>query len=95
MLLLGLLVFGLFCGWVAQMILGQGSRPDLRALIAGIAGSFVGGLIGSLIAGDGLRLKLSGFLGSICGAVIVLAIWIAIDKRSAGSSSENAASKSS
>jgi uncharacterized membrane protein YeaQ/YmgE (transglycosylase-associated protein family) len=83
MLLLALLVFGMFCGWVAQLILGQGSRPDMRSLVAGVVGSFVGGLLVSLLAGDGIRLKTSGFIGSIVGAIIVLLIWTAIDKRRA------------
>ena len=64
-------------GALAQLLLGQkGSRIDWRmALIAGLVGSFVGGLIVSLIAGDGLSLRPSGIIGSIVGAVIVSAIW--------------------
>lgn len=45
------------------------------ALGAGIAGSFVGGLLSSLLAGDGLALKPSGIIGSLVGAVIVTAAW--------------------
>lgn len=81
MLILGLLVFGMFIGWLAQLVLGMGSRPDARTLVAGVVGSFVGGLIGSLLAGDGLALRPSGFIGSFVGAVIVLAIWRALDDR--------------
>src|SRR4051794_17783618 len=44
------------------------------AIIAGIAGSFLGGLLASLIAGDGLKLRPSGFIGSIAGAVITPAL---------------------
>ena len=83
MLLLALLAFGVFCGWVAQLLLGQGGRPDARSLVAGVVGSFVGGLLISLLAGDGIKLKTSGFIGSIVGAIIVLLIWTAIDKRRA------------
>ncbi len=75
MLLLGILAFGFLCGWLAQIILGLGSKPDGRTLAAGLIGSFVGGLIGSLLAGDGLALRASGLIGSIVGAIIVLAIW--------------------
>ena len=32
-------------------------------------------LLASLIAGDGLKLRPSGFIGSILGAVIITAIW--------------------
>ena len=49
------------------------------ALVAGFAGSFVGAMLFSLIAGDGLKLRLSGVLGSITGAVIVTAIWQGMD----------------
>ncbi|MDD9368798.1 MAG: GlsB/YeaQ/YmgE family stress response membrane protein [Acidimicrobiales bacterium] len=75
MLLLGLLVFGLVVGWIAQMLLGLGSRPDGRTLVAGLVGSFVGGLLASLVAGDGLALRPSGLIGSLVGAVIVLLVW--------------------
>jgi uncharacterized membrane protein YeaQ/YmgE (transglycosylase-associated protein family) len=82
-LILALLVFGLFIGWLAQLALGMGSQPDGRTLIAGLVGSFVGGLLASLIAGDGLELRPSGFIGSFVGAVIVLAIWRGMANRSA------------
>jgi uncharacterized membrane protein YeaQ/YmgE (transglycosylase-associated protein family) len=78
-LLLGLLVLGLFAGWVAQLLVGGGRQIDwVQSLVAGLVGSFVGGLIVSIIAGDGIRLRPSGIIGSIIGAVIVLAIWNAI-----------------
>ena len=77
MLILGILVFGMGAGALAQLLLGRkGSRIDWQmALIAGLVGSFVGGLIVSLLAGDGLSLRPSGIIGSILGAVIVSAIW--------------------
>lgn len=81
MLLLAILVFGLFVGWLAQLVLGMGTRPDAQSLIAGIVGSFVGGLLISLIAGDGLELRPSGLIGSFVGAVIVLVIWRAVAAR--------------
>ena len=84
MLLLGLLVFGLFIGWIAQLIVGGRDRVDwVQALVAGVVGSFVGGLIISLIAGDGLSLRPSGIIGSIGGAVIVLLIWNGIRRSGA------------
>ncbi|MCB1038552.1 MAG: GlsB/YeaQ/YmgE family stress response membrane protein [Acidimicrobiales bacterium] len=75
MILLGILVFGLGLGWLANVILGNGSHPQDWGplLIAGFAGSFVGGLLISLIAGDGFSLRPSGIIGSIVGAVVVLA----------------------
>ena len=81
MLILGIIVFGLFIGWLAQLALGMGSKPDGQTLVAGLAGSFVGGLLASLIAGDGLDLKPSGFIGSFLGAVIILAVWRGVANR--------------
>ncbi len=83
MILLGILVFGLGIGWLANVILGNGSHPQDWGplLIAGFAGSFVGGLLISLLAGDGFSLRPSGILGSIAGAVIVLGVWQAVQAR--------------
>ena len=81
MLILGIIVFGMFVGWLAQLVLGMGSKPDGRTLVAGLAGSFVGGLLASLIAGDGLDLAPSGLIGSIVGAMIVLAVWRGVADR--------------
>jgi uncharacterized membrane protein YeaQ/YmgE (transglycosylase-associated protein family) len=43
--------------------------------VAGIVGSFLGGLIISLLSGDGLALRPSGILGSLAGAIIVTLAW--------------------
>jgi uncharacterized membrane protein YeaQ/YmgE (transglycosylase-associated protein family) len=77
-LILGIIGFGLLVGWLAQLMLGRrGYEVEWgMALIAGLAGSFVGGLLASLIAGDGIDLRPSGIIGSIIGAVIVTAIWM-------------------
>ena len=84
MLILGILGFGMLVGAIAQLVLGtgRGGVDWAMALFAGLIGSFVGGLIASLIAGDGLDLRPSGFIGSIVGAVIVLAVWRAAANRS-------------
>jgi uncharacterized membrane protein YeaQ/YmgE (transglycosylase-associated protein family) len=76
-LILALLAIALAAGWVAQMIVGRdhGRTDWTQALIAGFLGSFVGGLLASLIAGDGLEFRPSGLIGSILGAVIVTAVW--------------------
>ena len=68
----------MIAGAVAQFLLGRaGSGIDwTMALVAGLSGSFVGGLVFSLVAGDGLALRPSGIVGSIIGAVIVTAAWV-------------------
>jgi uncharacterized membrane protein YeaQ/YmgE (transglycosylase-associated protein family) len=82
-LILGIIGFGMLVGALAQLILGRGGRGfDWgMALVAGLVGSFVGGLIASLIAGDGLAFRPSGIIGSIVGALIVTAIWRALAAR--------------
>ena len=81
MLILALLGFGMLIGWLAQLALGMGTRPNAQSLIAGLVGSFVGGLLASLLAGDGLSIQPSGLIGSFVGAIIVLLIWRAIENR--------------
>ena len=82
MLILAILAFGMIVGWLAQLVLGMGTRPNAQSLIAGLVGSFGGGLLASLTAGDGLSIQPSGLIGSFVGAVIVLLIWRAVDSRS-------------
>jgi len=74
-LILAILAFGLIVGWLAQLVLGMGTKMNGRTLAAGLIGSFVGGLGVSLLAGDGLALRPSGLIGSFVGAIVVLAIW--------------------
>ena len=82
MLILFLLVFGLLAGWLAQLVLGRRDpRNYAEDLVVGLAGSFVGGLIASLIAGDGLSLRPSGLIGSFVGALIVTAIVMKVRAR--------------
>jgi uncharacterized membrane protein YeaQ/YmgE (transglycosylase-associated protein family) len=85
MLILAIILFGMLIGAAAQLILGteRGGVDWAMAFTAGVAGSFVGGLLISLIAGDGLDLRPSGIIGSLAGAVIVTAVWRWMRNRSA------------
>ena len=74
MLILFIIVWGLLAGWLAQLLMGRRSNNYSEALVAGLAGSFVGGLIISLLSGDGLAFRPSGLIGSVLGAVILLAL---------------------
>lgn len=64
-------------GAAAQFILGRdgGSVDWTMAIVAGLLGSFLGGLIFSLLSGDGIDLRPSGIFGSIIGALIITAGW--------------------
>jgi uncharacterized membrane protein YeaQ/YmgE (transglycosylase-associated protein family) len=73
MLLLAILVIGLAAGWIADVVVNRRMRPPGwgRVLVYGLIGSFVGGLLISLLAGDGLELRPSGLIGSAVGAILV------------------------
>jgi len=77
MLIIGLILFGMLVGAAAQLVLGRsGKSVDwVLAFVAGLVGSFVGGLLSSLLRGDGIELRPSGIIGSLIGAVIVTAAW--------------------
>lgn len=87
MLILGIIVWGMAAGWIAQAILGRtgggpgGKNNWAEAIGAGLVGSFVGGAIGSMLGDEGFALKPSGLIGTVIGAIIVLAIWGAIRGR--------------
>ena len=81
MLILYIIVLGMLVGWLAQLLLGMGTRPNAQSLIAGIGGSFVGGLLASLLAGDGVALRPSGLIGSFVGAIIILLVWGAVSRQ--------------
>jgi uncharacterized membrane protein YeaQ/YmgE (transglycosylase-associated protein family) len=74
------LMIGLAIGWAAQFLLGR-RENWVEALIAATLGSLLGGLLASLLLGDGLELRISGPIGSFIGAVVVLLIWGAIRRR--------------
>ena len=74
MLILGIILFGVVAGWVARTLLGRSDLSWGRTILFGLIGSFVGGLLFSLLAGDGLALRPSGLIGSILGAIIVILV---------------------
>lgn len=77
MLIIAMILFGMLVGAGAQLILGKSaSGIDWpMAFVSGLVGSFLGGLLISLIAGDGIELRPSGIIGSLVGALIVTAAW--------------------
>ncbi len=77
MLILGIILFGMIVGAGAQLILGRkhGRIDWTLAILAGLVGSFIGGLLISLLSGNGLDLTYSGIIGSLVGALIVTAGW--------------------
>jgi uncharacterized membrane protein YeaQ/YmgE (transglycosylase-associated protein family) len=72
MLILGILGFGILVGFIAGFITGTESWA--KRIGYGLLGSFVGGTLASLIAGDGFALRPSGIIGSIVGAIILMLV---------------------
>jgi uncharacterized membrane protein YeaQ/YmgE (transglycosylase-associated protein family) len=87
MLILGLILFGMLVGAGAQLILGKSAKGiDWGlALVAGLVGSVIGGLLISFLSGDGLELRASGIIGSLVGALLVTAGWQWYRRRSKAS----------
>jgi uncharacterized membrane protein YeaQ/YmgE (transglycosylase-associated protein family) len=75
MSLLVFLVFGFIVGLIARALLpGTQKMGFVRTTLIGVAGSFIGGLIGNIIAGNALRLQSAGWIGSVIGAIVLMLI---------------------
>jgi uncharacterized membrane protein YeaQ/YmgE (transglycosylase-associated protein family) len=73
--LLIFLVFGFIVGLIARALLpGAQKMGIVRTTLIGIAGSFIGGLIGNIIAGNAMRVQSAGWIGSIIGAIVLMII---------------------
>ena len=72
--LLAFIIFGLVIGFIARALMpGRQSMGLVATALLGMAGSFVGGLIGSLIYGGQLfELHSAGLIGSVVGALLVM-----------------------
>ena len=67
-------VFGLIIGAIARLLM-PGPQPIgmLGTIAVGVVGSFLGGFVAYLLFG-GEPLQASGWIGSLIGAVVLLAI---------------------
>ena len=76
MSLLWFLLFGFLVGWIARAIVpGAQGMGAVRTTLLGAVGSFVGGLLGNVISGSPLdHVHSAGWIGSVLGAVILLAV---------------------
>ena len=77
MLIIAIILVGMLAGAAAQLIFRSRKRPIdwTAAIVVGLIGSFVGGLLVSLLAGDGIVLRPSGLIGSIIGAIVVAGVY--------------------
>jgi len=75
-LIIALVLIPLAAGYVANLIVGKNANfQPWELFVAGIIGSFVGGLILNLVLHGDLEIDISGLIGSIIGAIIVLGVW--------------------
>ena len=74
--LLFFLIFGFIVGLLARAIMpGRQHMGIVMTTVLGIVGSFIGGFLGSLFSANAVTdLHPAGLIGSIIGALVVLAI---------------------
>jgi uncharacterized membrane protein YeaQ/YmgE (transglycosylase-associated protein family) len=86
MIFIAIIIIGLVAGFLANLVVGKGRGfTQLELLLAGLAGSVVGGTLFSLLLGEGFELRLGGFIGSTVGAIIVLGLYGIVRGRSRAS----------
>ena len=72
--ILAFILFGLVIGLVARAVMpGRQSMGLVATSLLGMAGAFVGGLVGSVIYGGPiLAFHTAGVIGSVIGALVVM-----------------------
>ena len=78
--IVAMIVVGLIAGLLARAIMrGNDAMGWLSTILLGIVGSFVGGLLASVLLHDNTGstsdFRPTGIVGSVIGALIVLGIW--------------------
>jgi uncharacterized membrane protein YeaQ/YmgE (transglycosylase-associated protein family) len=81
--ILGWIVFGFIVGAIARFLM-PGSQPlgCLLTILLGIGGSFVGGYIGTMLAGRPMEMaEPSGWIGAILGSLLLLFVYGLVSRR--------------
>ena len=83
MAILGWIVFGFVIGVIARFIMpGRQSMGLIMTTLLGVAGSFLGGWLGTLVQGGPMDISQpSGWIGSIIGAFLLLFGYSMLQKR--------------
>lgn len=82
MIFIAIVIIGLVAGFLANRVVGQGrGYSQLELFLAGLAGSFVGGTLFSVLLGEGFELRPGGFIGATVGAIVILALYGPIRSR--------------
>lgn len=83
--LLVITLFGAIAGFLARLVVPGPDPMGFFATVAlGVAGSFLGGFLGSLLFEGELELRGSGLIGSIIGAVLLLLLVRLLNRRREG-----------
>ncbi|HZU20315.1 MAG TPA: GlsB/YeaQ/YmgE family stress response membrane protein [Gaiellaceae bacterium] len=85
--LLSFLLFGLVAGLVARALTpGRQALGCLMTIVVGIAGAFLGGLIGDVVLGHRIRFgwHLGPFVLAVVGSVVLLLLLEALSARARG-----------
>ncbi|HYO53935.1 GlsB/YeaQ/YmgE family stress response membrane protein [Archangium sp.] len=72
--LCGWIILGFVAGLIARAIMpGRQAMGFIATTLLGIAGSFMGGFLASVLLGGSWRLlQPTGFIGSVIGAIVLL-----------------------
>ena len=84
MLIVGWIVFGGIVGLIARALLpGRQSMGWVATIGLGVLGSFVGGMIANFFFGGGrfFVIQTTGWIGSVVGAIVALAILSLVTRR--------------
>jgi uncharacterized membrane protein YeaQ/YmgE (transglycosylase-associated protein family) len=74
--LCGWIILGFVAGLIARAVMpGRQAMGIIATTLLGVAGSFMGGFLASVLLGGSWRvLHPSGFIGSIIGAIVLLVL---------------------
>jgi uncharacterized membrane protein YeaQ/YmgE (transglycosylase-associated protein family) len=85
MAIVGWIIFGFIVGAIARFLM-PGDQPMgiILTILLGVAGSFAGGYVGSLVSGGSLDMaKPSGWIGAVLGALVLLFLYGLMTKKKA------------
>ena len=74
--ILGMIILGLIAGAIAKLIMpGRDPGGIIVTILLGIAGSLLGGFLWNALVGGGDGDSTAGLIGSVIGALILLALY--------------------